>query len=149
MTDRILSMSVVYKLNVPVVCLIAATSVGVAGPAALVESLVTVPASTSVMSYVETGKTFRLGPQDTMVLSYLDSCVRETITGGTVIIGIDRSNVQGGIVTRTNLDCGSNPVKLTGSTGAGQFAGRALRGLSQRKTESLHGDINTGGGPLK
>jgi hypothetical protein len=122
--DRIPSISAV---NLAVACLIAATSVGVAGPAALVESVVTQSASTNVMSYVETGKRFRLGSQDTMVLSYLDSCLRETITGGTVTIGIDHSEVQGGKVTRTKLDCGSNLVELTGSTA--QFAGRAVRGL--------------------
>ena len=61
-SDRILSMSAVYRLNLAVACLIAATSVGVAGPAALVESVVTQSESTNVMSYVETGKTFRLVP---------------------------------------------------------------------------------------
>ena len=91
------------------------------------------------MSYVETGKTFRLGPQDTMVLSYLDSCLRETITGGTVIVGIDHSEVQGGKVTRTKLDCGSNLFELTGSTA--QVAGRALRGLPRPETEPSRGGI--------
>ena len=138
-SDRILSMSAVYRLNLAVACLIAATSVGVAGPAALVESVVTQSASTNVMSYVETGKTFRLGPQDTMVLSYLDSCLRETITGGTVIVGIDHSEVQGGKVTRTKLDCGSNLFELTGSTA--QVAGRALRGLPRPETEPSRGGI--------
>ena len=70
--DPILSMSAVYRLNLAVACLIAATSVGAAGPAALVESVGTQSASTNIMSYVETGKTFRLGAQDTMVLSYLE-----------------------------------------------------------------------------
>jgi hypothetical protein len=99
-SDRIPSMSAAYGLNLAVAGLIAATSVGVAGPAGLVESVVTQSASTNVMSYVETGKTFRLGPQDTMVLSYPDACLRETITGGTVTIGIDQSEVQGGQVAR-------------------------------------------------
>lgn len=55
-----------------VASLIATTSVGVAGPAALVESVLTQAGSAQVMSYVDAGKTFQLGPQDTMVLSYLD-----------------------------------------------------------------------------
>jgi hypothetical protein len=58
---------------------------------------------------------------------------RETITGGTVIIGIDYSEVRGGKVTRTKLDCGSNLFELTGSTA--QVAGRALRGLPRPETE--------------
>lgn len=108
--------------------LIATTSVGAAGPAALVESVLTNSVSTEVMSYAETGKTFKLRPQDGMVLSYMNSCVRETITGGTVTIGIDHSTVQGGTVSRTNLDCGSNGFVLTSSTT--EFAGRVFRGLS-------------------
>ena len=135
--DPILSMSAVYRLNLAVACLIAATSVGAAGPAALVESVGTQSASTNIMSYVETGKTFRLGAQDTMVLSYLDSCLRETITGGTVIIGIDHSEVRGGKVTRTKLDCGSNLVELTGTTA--HVAGRAIRGLPLPETEPSRG----------
>ena len=101
-----------------VASLIATTSVGVAGPAALVESVLTHSGSAEVMSYVETGKTFRLGPQDTMVLSYLEPCLRETITGGTVTIGIDHSEVQGGKVTRTKLDCRSDLYVLTGNSTA-------------------------------
>ena len=135
--DPILSMSAVYRLNLAVACLIAATSVGAAGPAALVESVGTQSASTNIMSYVETGKTFRLGAQDTMVLSYLDSCLRETITGGTVIIGIDHSEVRGGKVTRTKLDCGSNLFELTGATA--HVAGRALRSLPLPETEPSRG----------
>ena len=144
--DLIPSISAVYRLNLAVACLIAATSVGVAGPAALVESVVTQSASTNVMSYVETGKTFRLGPQDTMVLSYLDSCLRETITGGTVTIGIDHSEVQGGEVTRTKLDCGSDLVELTGSTA--QFAGRAVRGLPPPEMAPSRGGILSGSNGL-
>jgi hypothetical protein len=86
-SDRILGMSAAHRLNLAVVGLIAATSVGVAEPTALVESVVTQSASANVMSYVETGKTFRLGTEDTMTLSYPDACLRETITGRTVTIG--------------------------------------------------------------
>jgi hypothetical protein len=60
-------------------------------------------------------------------LSYLHSCIRETITGGVVTVGIDQSEVQAGKVTRTKLDCGESMFVLTGNTDA-QFAGRVLRG---------------------
>jgi hypothetical protein len=82
------------------------------------------------MSYAEKGKTFRLGPEDTMVLSYLNSCVRETITGGMVTIGIDESKVQGGTVKRTNLECPSHLLVPTSSSNT-DFAGRALRGPAE------------------
>ena len=35
-----------------------------------------------------------LSPHDWIVLSYLKSCVRETITGGTVTVGVERSEVE-------------------------------------------------------
>jgi hypothetical protein len=145
-SDRILSMSPAYRLSLAGAGLIAATSVGAAGPAALVESVVTQSASANVMSYVEMGKTFRLGPEDTMILSYPDACLRETITGGTVTIGIDRSEVQGGQVARTKLDCGSRLFELTGSTGAAQVPGRALRGMAHPEMAPSSGALPDGSG---
>jgi hypothetical protein len=145
-SDRVLSVSAAYRTNLAVTGLIAATSVWAAEPAALVESVVTQSASANVMSYVEMGKTFRLGPEDTMILSYPDACLRETITGGTVTIGVDRSEVQGGQVARTTLDCGSRLFELTGSTGAAQVPGRALRGIAQPEMAPSSGALPDGSG---
>ena len=80
---------------------------GVAAPiqVALVENFTGNSAGVEVMGYVETGQTIRLGPHDTIVLSYLHSCVRETITGGSVTIGVDQSEVKAGEVQRTRLNC--------------------------------------------
>jgi hypothetical protein len=41
-------------------------------------------------------KITRQGARGGIVLSYLNSCVRETISGGTVTVGTDQSEVQGG-----------------------------------------------------
>jgi hypothetical protein len=57
------------------------------------------------MDYLDAGKVIRLAPQDSIVLSYLKSCVREAIRGGTVKVGIDQSEVQAGQVERTKVDC--------------------------------------------
>ena len=99
----------------------------VAEPAALVENVVGYSGPAEVMTYVDSGVTIRLGPHDTIMLSYLHSCIRETITGGVVTVGIDQSEVQAGKVKRTKLDCGESMFVLTGNTDA-QFAGRVLRG---------------------
>lgn len=99
----------------------------VAEPAALVENVVGYSGPAEVMTYVDSGVTIRLGPHDTIMLSYLHSCIRETITGGVVTVGIDQSEVQAGKVTRTKLDCRESMFVLTGNTDA-QFAGRVLRG---------------------
>src|ERR1700737_2473986 len=94
-----------HPRGVTVAAVLATTSAGVAEPAALVENVVGHSALTEVMTYLDTGRTIRLGPRDTIVLSYLHSCVRETIIGGTVTIGVDQSEVRAGKVTRTKLDC--------------------------------------------
>jgi hypothetical protein len=47
-----------------------------------------------------------------IVLSYKASCVRETITGGTVTVEIERSQVQSGEVERIVGRCGSGKRKF-------------------------------------
>ena len=47
-------------------------------------------AGVMLMDYVETGKVIALGPDDTLVLSYMTSCIQETIRGGTVTVGTTR-----------------------------------------------------------
>src|SRR6516225_7486870 len=48
---------------------------------ALVEDVSGHPAGAQLMDYVEPGQVIRLDPGDRIVLGYLRSCVRETITG--------------------------------------------------------------------
>jgi hypothetical protein len=61
------------------------------------------------------------------VLGYLKSCVRETITGGTVTVGAERSEVEGGSVDRTTVHCDGGRMRL-GEREANQFAGMVFRG---------------------
>jgi hypothetical protein len=61
-----------------------------------------------------------------MVLNYRNSCIQETITGGTVTVGIEHSEVQSGDVKRINGSCGAGKVELTGAQTA--ISGRAYRG---------------------
>ena len=90
------------------------------------------------MDYVDAGQTIRLGPHDTIVLSYLNSCVRETITGGTVTVGVEQSEVQAGKVTRSKVDCGEPTFALTGNSEI-QFAGRVFRGPKPQVSDTLAG----------
>jgi hypothetical protein len=84
--------------RIAVLALAAGMSPALAGPipVALVEEVSGAPAGVEFMDYVETGKTIELGARGGIVLSYLNSCVRETISGGTVTVGTDQSDVQGG-----------------------------------------------------
>jgi hypothetical protein len=93
---------------------------------ALVENLTGSPAGVEFMDYLETGKTIELGSRDTIVLSYMSSCVRETITGGIVTVGTDQSEVRAGKVARTKVACDAGKM-LMASNQAAQFGGRIFR----------------------
>jgi hypothetical protein len=102
-------------------------SAAFAGPidAALVES--SNSPSVEFMEYVQTGQTIRLGPNETIVLSYMSSCVRERITGGTVIIGLNQSDVRSGEVATLTVPCGSGQTELTAAITP--VGARIVRGL--------------------
>lgn len=72
---------------------------------AVVESVKGDVEGIAFMDYVAAGQVIRLGPRDTIVLGYLKSCLRETITGGTVIVLDDQSLVQAGEVRRSTVKC--------------------------------------------
>jgi hypothetical protein len=99
----------------------------VAGPldVALVESLTGNLSGVALMDYVHAGQVIRLGPQQTIVLSYMASCVRETITGGTITIGAQRSEVKSGDVQRSDERCDLGRIELMGEQSIG---GRTFRG---------------------
>jgi hypothetical protein len=112
--------------------LMAITSGAAAGPieVALVESANGNSLSVESMDYVRAGQIIRLGPHDTIVLRYLSSCVRETITGGTIRVGSDWSEVQsGGEVIRLRGECGAGKMVLTGTQTPA--SGKIYRGLGR------------------
>ena len=110
---------------------IALTSAAAADPieVAVIESTNSNRLDVRPMDYVRAGQIIRLGPHDTIVLRYMSSCLRETITGGTVTVGPDWSEVQSGEVIRLRGECGVGKIVLTGThTSAG---GRIIRGLGR------------------
>jgi hypothetical protein len=106
---------------------VAFASVAVANPSevAVVESISGNSSGLEFMDYLHLGRVIRLSPRDTLVLSYKASCVRKTITGGTVTVGLDRSQVQSGEVQRSIGRCSEGKSELTG---AQSIAGRTFRG---------------------
>ena len=112
--------------------LIALTSDAAADPieVALVESANGNSLSVKSMDYVRAGQIIRLGARDTIVLTYMNSCLRETITGGTITIGLDWSGVQSGEVQRMPGQCDSGKMVLTGVQIP--IAGRVVRGINRR-----------------
>jgi hypothetical protein len=94
-------------------------------PTALVEDVKSASADVEFMDYVGTGQVIKLEPGDVLVLSYLRSCEHETITGGTVRVGPNMSEVAGGKVTRNKVPCNGGNMKLSSAeanaSGASSF----------------------------
>jgi len=108
-----------------------ATEVSARGPApllaiALVEDVKSATADVEFMDYVGSGQVIKLAPRDILVLSYLRSCEHETITGGTVVVGLERSDVRDGRVVRAKVACDGGNMRLS-SQQAGQSAASAFR----------------------
>jgi len=82
-------------------------------PTAMVEDVKSASADVEFMDYVGTGQVIKLEPSDVLVLSYLKSCEHETITGRTVRVGSDKSEVEGGKIVRTKVPCNGRNMKLT------------------------------------
>lgn len=91
-----------------------------AEPVAIVEEA---PEHTGVlfMDYLAAGHAFELAPQEKLVVNYLKSCLRETIVGGRIVIGFEKSAVKGGQISRDELDCSGRGMKL--SPGQSQESG--------------------------
>jgi hypothetical protein len=94
-------------------------------PIALVEDINSTTADVEFMDYVGTGQVITLAPKDTIVLGYLKSCQHETITGGIIKIGTERSEVQGGSVKRAKVACSGGKMQLVSAeanaSGASSF----------------------------
>jgi hypothetical protein len=93
---------------------------------ALVEEISGHPAGVQLMDYLEPGHVIRLGPKDKVVLSYLRSCVRETIAGGVVTVGTDQSDIQSGKLERAKMRC--DGARMLRAAEAGPAAGTTYRG---------------------
>ncbi|MBL8696734.1 MAG: hypothetical protein JNK67_00090 [Alphaproteobacteria bacterium] len=81
-------------------------------PVAVVERVTGRSAGVSEMDYIAVGQVIRLAKQDTLVVSYLRACVRETIQGGTVTVGENGSEVANGEVQRQKFVCDAGRLRL-------------------------------------
>jgi hypothetical protein len=95
-------------------------------PTALVEDVKGSTTDVQFMDYVGSGQVIKLEARDVLVLSYLKSCEHETITGGTVVVGAERSDVKDGQIVRTKVPCDGGKVRLA-SQEASKSAASAFR----------------------
>jgi hypothetical protein len=114
-------------------------------PAAIVEDVQGKVEGVEFMDYVSPGKIIKLGPSGTLVLGYLKSCWRETITGGVVQVGAEQSAVQLGDVQRVKVPCDANAAQLS-EREANQSAATTFRtmrsdkqGAAPKKLTTLYG----------
>ncbi|WP_284694106.1 hypothetical protein [Rhodoplanes serenus] len=115
-----------------------AAGVPLAGvPAAVVEDVKGKVSGLEFMDYVEAGRVIKLGTKDTVVLGYLKSCWRETITGGTVVVGTESSLVHLGTIDRVKVAC--DPAATLGSRQATESAATVFRGMAPGQAPGAEG----------
>jgi hypothetical protein len=134
------------------VAVLAAKAFAASTPVALVEQVNGSVTGVEFMDYVLLGQQIQLGPDDTLVLDYLASCWRETITGGLITAGAEQSEVQNGKIERHRVDCDRGKLALTPEL-AGQSAAMVVRGLKAEPQITLFGlspviEIKNGGNLL-
>lgn len=98
-----------------------------AEPVAIVEEVSSQNAGVQEMDYVAAGRVIRLAKDDTLVVSYMRACLRESIRGGVVTIGQERSKIQGGDVKRETFTCDAGRLRLTAAQASASGA-MAFRG---------------------
>jgi hypothetical protein len=96
-------------------------------PVAIVEEVSGNSADVGFMDYVEAGRVIRLAPKDSIVLSYMKSCVRESMTGGTMTVGTDHSEVaEPAVFERSTVACDAGKLMPSSDQGF-QTAGLIFR----------------------
>ncbi|MEC9367490.1 MAG: hypothetical protein VX871_02245 [Pseudomonadota bacterium] len=88
-----------------------------AEPTAIVEEAAAPSTGLQPMDFLDEGKVIELKPGEKLTLGYLSSCVRETIAGGKITIGADKSKVENGTRKAEEVDCaGARVVRVTTKT---------------------------------
>lgn len=125
-----------------------------AKPVALVEEVAGRVQGVSEMDYMAAGRVIQLAQSDRVVLSYLSSCNRETITGGTVTVGTERSDVRNGEVKRETIACDAGRLRLSPQQAAasGVMVFRGLKKEEARPEITIYGRSpvvhGVGAGPI-
>lgn len=65
------------------------------------------------LDLLQQGHEIELSSDSGVIISYLNSCQRENIRGGKVVIGEGQSDVQGGKVSRRSVPCDPASLNLT------------------------------------
>jgi hypothetical protein len=105
-------------------------------PVAVVEDVQGKVTGAEFMDYVAPGKVIKLGAGGMVVLGYMKSCWRETISGiGTVVVGAEESLVHLADVKAGKVECDSSHSQLIDRT-VGESAATVVRGLDGKAPAS-------------
>ncbi len=104
-------------------------------PAAIVEDVRSPEAEVEAFQYLRPGKIVHLGDTGVLILGYLTSCLRETISGGQVVIGETESEIQEGSVEREKVECDGGHSNLSAAE-AGKSGVVVFRGLEKPEETS-------------
>ena len=80
------------------------------------------------MDYLDQGQSFVLKKGESITISYFESCAVERIEGGRIKVGLKRSRVTGGKISRQKVPCGGGGIVLT-ERQSDQAAGIVFRSL--------------------
>jgi hypothetical protein len=98
-------------------------------PVAIVEEVKGKVTGAEFMDYVAPGAVIKLGADGVVVISYLASCLRETIKGGVAIVGAEESRISLGDVSREKVGCDARRAQLSDRQ-ATQSAATTFRSIS-------------------
>ncbi|NOJ38820.1 hypothetical protein [Bradyrhizobium australiense] len=106
-------------------------------PAAVVEDVQGKVTGAEFMDYVTPKAVIKIGDGGSIILSYLKSCRRETISGaGTVVVGTEESAVHLAEVKAEKTNCDSNQANVTTRETSG-VAATVLRSVDNNKAVSF------------
>ena len=104
-------------------------------PVALVEDVNAPRAHVGFMDYVVAGQVIELGAAGTLKLGYLKSCLSESIVGGRVTVGLQKSKVRGGTIKTERVECDGGRLELSAEE-AGKSAVLVLRRPPKSRAKS-------------
>jgi len=106
-------------------------------PVAVVEEIQGKVTGAEFMDYVTPKSVIKIGDGGSVVLSYLKSCRRETISGaGTVVVGAEQSIVDQAVLKAEKTNCDSNQANATTKDTSG-VAATLLRSVDRDKAPAL------------
>lgn len=103
-------------------------------PSAIVEVAEGTTPKLGLFDTLQEGQEIALAEGGTLTLGYFSSCIREEISGGTVTIGKQESDIAGGAVVRETVPCAGGEATLADSEAAesGALVLRAPPGAGEK-----------------